>query len=43
MSWDRMDAQEELESYEETMHSNHGSGKERVLMELSEIGRLEAL
>ncbi|SPC62821.1 uncharacterized protein UHOD_11813 [Ustilago sp. UG-2017b] len=41
VSWDQMDAQEELESYEETMCSNRGSGKERVLTELSEIGRIE--
>ncbi|SPC62076.1 uncharacterized protein UHOD_12158 [Ustilago sp. UG-2017b] len=31
LSWDRMDVQEELESYEGTMHSNRGSGKERFL------------
>ncbi|SAM84026.1 uncharacterized protein UBRO_20023 [Ustilago bromivora] len=41
MSWDRMNAQEELESYEETMCSNCGSGKERVPTELSEIGRIK--
>ena len=33
--------QEELESYEETMHSNRGSGRERVPTEFSEIGRIE--
>ncbi|SAM85954.1 uncharacterized protein UBRO_20944 [Ustilago bromivora] len=41
LSWDRMNAQEELESYEETMRSDCGSGKERVLTELSEIDRIE--
>ncbi|KAJ1585474.1 hypothetical protein NDA15_006533 [Ustilago hordei] len=39
VSWDQMDAQEELESYEETMCSNHGLGKKRFLTKLSEIGR----
>ncbi|SOV03414.1 uncharacterized protein UDID_18659 [Ustilago sp. UG-2017a] len=41
VSWDRMDAQEELESYEVTMRNNCGSGYERFLAELSEIGRIE--
>ncbi|SOV04343.1 uncharacterized protein UDID_17069 [Ustilago sp. UG-2017a] len=41
LSWDRMNAQEELESYEETMRSDRGLGKERVLAELSEISRIE--
>ena len=36
-----MNAQEELESYEETMCSDRGLGKERVPTELSEIGRIE--
>ncbi|SPC61148.1 uncharacterized protein UHOD_11270 [Ustilago sp. UG-2017b] len=36
-----MDAQEELESYEVTMRNNCGSGYERFLAELSEIGRIE--
>ncbi|SAM76107.1 uncharacterized protein UBRO_20510 [Ustilago bromivora] len=41
-SWekDRMDAQEELESYEVTMRNNHGSGYKRFLAELSEISRI---
>ncbi|KAJ1028044.1 hypothetical protein NDA13_003494 [Ustilago tritici] len=43
LSWDQMDVQEELESYKETMHSNHGLGKEKVPTELSEIGRIKAL
>ena len=38
-----MDAQEELESYEETMRRNCESGKERVPTELSEIDRIKAL
>ena len=41
VSWDQMDVQEELESYEEIMCSNCGLGKERVLTELSEIGRIK--
>ncbi|SAM80035.1 uncharacterized protein UBRO_20015 [Ustilago bromivora] len=41
LSWDRMDAQEELDSYEETMCNNRGSGRRRVLTEFSEIGRIE--
>ena len=36
-----MDVQEELESYEVTMHNNCGSGYERFLAELSEISRIE--
>ena len=33
--------QEELDSYEGTMHSHCGLGEERVPTELSEIGRIE--
>ena len=40
MSWDRMDAQEELDSYEEILHNHCGLGESRVLTEFSEIGRI---
>ncbi|SAM76534.1 uncharacterized protein UBRO_20523 [Ustilago bromivora] len=36
-----MDSQEELDSYEETMHNNRGSGRRRVPTEFSEISRIE--
>ncbi|CCF49943.1 hypothetical protein NDA11_001304 [Ustilago hordei] len=39
-SLDRMDAQEEQNSYEETLHNHCGSGKSRVLTEFGEIGRI---
>ena len=41
VSWDRRNAQEVLDSYEGTMRNNHGLGEEKVLTELSEIGRIE--
>ncbi|SAM83175.1 uncharacterized protein UBRO_20746 [Ustilago bromivora] len=41
LSWGRMNAQEELESYEATMRSDRGLGQGRVPTELSEIGRIE--
>ncbi|SAM67922.1 uncharacterized protein UBRO_20243 [Ustilago bromivora] len=41
LSWGQMNAQEELESYEETMHNDCGLGEGRVPTELSEIGRIE--
>ncbi|CCF54077.1 uncharacterized protein UHOR_16344 [Ustilago hordei] len=41
LSWGQMNAQEELESYEETMHNNCGLGQGRVPTELSEIGRIK--
>ena len=39
MSQDRMDAQEETDSYEESMCNNHESGERRIPAEFSEIGR----
>ena len=41
LSWDRIDAQEELDSYEVTMHNNRGLGRRRVPKEFSEIGRTD--
>ncbi|SAM73005.1 uncharacterized protein UBRO_20052 [Ustilago bromivora] len=41
MSWGQRYVQEELDSYEGTMHSNCGLGQRRVPTELSEIGRIE--
>ena len=36
-----MDVQEELDSYEETMHNNRGSGRRRAPTEFSEMGRTD--
>ena len=40
LSQDRIDAQEEMDSYEELMCNNRGLGESRVPTEFSEIGRI---